>query len=199
MKNIVFDMGRVLLTFQPEIPLDKYCTNEEAKIIINRELFQAKEWVACDLGDMDKEERFASVSTRVPQAYHEELRLCNDNWHRHMKPMEGAEDFIAYVKAMGCRCYVLSNASEEFYEYFPREYDTALFDGILVSSDEHLLKPGAAIYECLLARYDLKPEESLFIDDVSANVDGARAVGMNAVQFNSNFEDIRKRLEKENG
>ncbi|MBQ5913607.1 MAG: HAD-IA family hydrolase, partial [Alistipes sp.] len=57
------------------------------------------------------------------------------------------------------------------------------FDGIVVSGDEKLLKPDPAIYDCLLGRYGLKAEESIFIDDNVANVAGAMVVGMYAIQF----------------
>jgi HAD superfamily hydrolase (TIGR01509 family) len=69
---------------------------------------------------------------------------------------------------------------------------------MVVSGEEHLLKPSAAIYNCLLERYGLRAEESLFVDDNLANVEGARAVGMQGVQFIS-AEELERTLKEEYG
>ena len=72
------------------------------------------------------------------------------------------------------------------------------FDGIVVSGEEHLLKPDAAIYRCLLERNALRAEESLFIDDNRDNVAAARAIGMEAVLF-ENAEQLEKVLREQFG
>ena len=59
----------------------------------------------------------------------------------------------------------------------------SLFEGVVVSGEEHLLKPDAKIYCCLLERYSLEAAESVFLDDNADNVAGAEAVGMEAVRF----------------
>ena len=66
------------------------------------------------------------------------------------------------------------------------------FDGIVVSADIHCIKPSAKIYQYLLERYDLIPEECLFIDDRLENVSGAIEVGMQGYQFKNDFEELRK-------
>ncbi len=58
-----------------------------------------------------------------------------------------------------------------------------LLDGTVISSEEHLLKPEPEIYRCVCERFGLKPEECLFTDDKPVNVEGAKAIGMNAVVF----------------
>ena len=94
----------------------------------------------------------------------------------------------------GYGVYGLTNWSAET---FPMVRDTypvfQEFDGIVVSGEEHLLKPDAAIYKCLLERYALQAEESLFVDDNAYNVVGARNVGMKAIQFTS-AEELEREL-----
>ena len=100
--------------------------------------------------------------------------------HTVMPRLEGALPFLQQDKKGGYRLYVLSNASDEFYIYFPKSYDVNLFEGIVVSADLHIIKPDERIYRYLLERYGLNPGETLFIDDRLENVEGAseiRSVG----------------------
>ena len=90
----------------------------------------------------------------------------------------------------GYRMYVLSNACQLFYEYFPRRFDEKLFDGIMVSSTVRLIKPDPRIYELLCSTYDLKPEECVFIDDRADNVEAAQGVGMQGIVFPGSYEGI---------
>lgn len=194
-KNIIFDMGNVLLDYNPEVPLNKYCTNEETKNIIRKELFGGNEWVQLDLGNITPEETYEAIAARIPDKYHAELKDCVHKWDICMVPLEGAKEFLQYVKENGYKLFVLSNAHKSFYDYFPRYYDLSFFDGVVVSADIHIIKPDIRIYEHLLKTYDLKPEECLFIDDRADNIEGARAAGMNAYQFNGDFEAVKSILE----
>ena len=63
-----------------------------------------------------------------------------------------------------------------------------------MSADIHIVKPDIRIYEHLLKTYKLTPEECLFIDDRADNVAGAKSAGMNAVQFNGDFGEIKSIL-----
>ena len=119
-KNIVLDMGNVLLDFNPEFVLDHFCSSEEEKNIIRKELFEGPEWALGDRGDIKDKDRFDLVKGRVPEKYHEALRSCCDKWDICMYPLEGAKEFCEYVKEHGYGIYVLSNASDLFYTYFPR-------------------------------------------------------------------------------
>ena len=78
---------------------------------------------------------------------------------------------------------------------FSRYYSLDFFDGIVVSSDIHIVKPDIRIYEYLLETYHLKAEECLFIDDRADNIEGAQRVGMQAEQFFGDFERIKEKYE----
>ena len=82
------------------------------------------------------------------------------------------------LKEKGYHTYVLSNACNRFYGYFPRFYDLNTFEGVVVSSDVKMIKPNPAIYEYILKAYNLNPEECLFIDDMEANIEAAERAGM---------------------
>jgi len=193
-KNIVLDMGKVLLNYDPYVILNKVCDTDEEKAIIDRELFNGKEWIMGDYGELKNAERFDGVSKRVPEYLHDKLREVVDNWDICMSPVDGAHEFCKLAKEKGYKVYVLSNACNKFHEYFPKNYDVNFFDGIVVSSDVHTIKPEPEIYKYLLNKYELVPEECLFIDDREENVNGAKAVGMKGVIFANNYDEIAKMI-----
>lgn len=193
-KNIILDMGNVLLDYNPCVILDKVCDTPEEKELIYKELFQGPEWIQGDYGEINNSRRFEGVSKRVPESLHEKLRECVEHWDICMKPLEGAKEFCELVKNKGRRIYVLSNACSKFYEYFPKYFPLEEFDGVVVSSDVHMIKPDIGIYQYLTEKYGLQPQECLFIDDREENVEGARAAGMEAVVFKNNYVDIAKMI-----
>ncbi len=194
-KNIIFDMGNVLLQYDPGVCLHHFVEQEEDRALIRRELFEGPEWVEGDLGHITDEERFDGVSRRVPERLHGELKACTEQWHMCMRPVAGAKEFCGYAKEQGYRLFVLSNASSSFYQYFQRFAPLDYFDGIVVSCDIHMIKPDVRIYQYLLDKYQLTPEESFFIDDMPENVAGAQKAGICGAVFHGDFEKIRKSLE----
>ncbi len=186
-KNVVFDMGNVLLRYDPELPLNAFCRGEAEKELIRRELFQGPEWVRGDLGLIRDEDRFELIKTRVPKEHWEALQSCCEKWYHYLRPMEGAFAFCERLKRQGYRLFVLSNASDAFHRYFPALAPAEYFEGVVVSADLHLLKPDRKIYEHLLRSFALKAGECLFLDDLPENVEGARAVGMQALLFKGDY------------
>lgn len=193
-KNIIFDMGNVLLDYNPQISMQILGINEEAKPVILKELFGGNEWIQLDLGNINVDEAYDSIKSRIREEFHADLRKCIDGWDICMKPLDGAREFCEFIKSKGFGVYVLSNAHKSFYRYFPRYFDLEFFDGVVVSADIHIVKPDVRIYEHILEKYNLKAEECLFIDDRQDNVEGAEKAGMNAVQFKNDFEEIKQYL-----
>ena len=190
-KNVIFDMGNVLLDYNPLIPLTKFVDKEEDRAIIQKELFESVEWVQMDLGELSREQAYETIKARIPKTLHKALHDCIYHWQICMTALEGAKEFVTKVKEQGLGVYVLSNASEVFYEYFPEFLPLEYFDGIVVSADVHMVKPDIKIYQFLLERYGLKAEECLFIDDRVPNVIAAIASGMQGVVFKGNFKEIK--------
>lgn len=194
-KNIVLDMGNVLLDYNPEFVMDQFCSSEEEKDIIRKELFNGPEWLMADKGEIKDKDRFDLVKTRVPEKYHEALKNCADRWDICMDPLDGAEDFCRYAKDHGYGVYILSNASDLFYTYFPKFMPLDFFDGVFVSADYLMLKPDVKIYRTFLEKYGLNGSECLFIDDREDNIAGAGKAGMNTFRFTGNHKEIIAYLE----
>ena len=193
-KNIVLDMGNVLLDFNPGFVLDQFCSSAEEKEIIMQELFNGPEWKMGDRGDIKDKDRFDLVKERVPEKYHEALRNCADRWDVCMTPLDGAREFCESVKNSGYGIYILSNASDLFYVYFPKFLPLDFFNGVFVSSDYLMLKPDVKIYRTFLDKYSLKGEECLFVDDREDNVEGAKEAGMNTFRFLGDYDAVLKHL-----
>ena len=189
-KNVVLDMGNVLLDFRPEYVMDQFCSSEEEKDVIRRELFEGPEWPLGDRGDIKDKDRFDLVKVRVPEKYHEALKNCALHWDICMDPLEGAKEFCEKVKEKGYKIFVLSNASDLFYVYFPKFLPLDFFDGVFVSSDYLMLKPDVEIYKTFLDKYGLKGEECLFIDDRQDNIEGAGKAGLNTFRFEGDYEKV---------
>ena len=189
-KNVVLDMGNVLLDFRPEYVMDQFCSSEEEKDVIRRELFEGPEWPLGDRGDIKDKDRYDLVKVRVPEKYHEALKNCALHWDICMDPLEGAKEFCEKVKEKGYKIFVLSNASDLFYVYFPKFLPLDFFDDVFVSSDYLMLKPDVEIYKTFLNKYGLKGEECLFIDDRQDNIEGAGKAGLNTFRFEGDYEKV---------
>ncbi|MCD8146375.1 MAG: HAD family phosphatase [Clostridiales bacterium] len=194
-KNIVMDMGNVLLDFDPQVPLDRYCSTPEEKELVRRELFQAPEWLMADQGLIRDCERFDHVKGRVPEQHWPALKACADNWWVCMhNPIPGALDFLRDCKAAGYGLYLLSNASDLFFTYFPAFCPLEFFDGAVISCREKILKPDPEIYRRLLERYHLEAVTCYFVDDRPDNVAAAQALGMSGHVFRMDYPAIRREL-----
>ena len=191
-KNVILDMGNVLLDYDPHVILNKVCETEEEKQLICTHLFESEIWLMGDRGEIKNEERYDLAKEYLPKELHPKLKMCVEHWDICMLPIAGAKEFLRQCREKGLGLYVLSNACNLFYVYFPRHYDLDSFDGVMVSSDVHLIKPDTRIYELLCSTYDLKPEECVFIDDRPDNVAASEQVGMQGIVFTGDFTVVEK-------
>lgn len=193
-RNLIFDMGNVLLRYDVEEMLANLCETDEERTVLRRELFQSETWLMGDAGEIRESEKYERIKPNVPPQFHSALQNCCAHWGDFMKPLPGAVDFCRDAKQHGYRLFVLSNASDSFLEIFPREMPMELFDGCVYSAQAKLLKPDVRIYTYLLEEFSLNPEECLFFDDVAENVAGAHLAGLHAVCFDGDFTKLRKEL-----
>lgn len=197
-KNVILDMGNVLINYNPQIVLDICCDSEAEKTVIRKELFGGQEWVWGDEGRIKDCELYDLVKQHVPQEYWTALKKCCDQWDICMQPIDGAKEFCEYVKSHGYHIYVLSNANDRFYQYFDRLLPLDFFDGVVVSCDVRMIKPDERIYRHILDKYNMDALECLFIDDRPDNVNAAKAVGMHTYQFRNNYEEMIQKFLKSN-
>lgn len=193
-KNIVFDMGNVLLWFDRDRFLDAVGAEGEDRKILMNNVYLSVEWARMDRGSMTEAEAAASMCTHVPERLHEKVHLLVDQWDRPIYPVEGMAQLVRDLKTAGYGIYLLSNASYRQHEYWPRVPGSKFFDGTLISADVKLVKPGREIYDLLCSKFSLKPEECVFIDDSAANIEGAEVAGMRGIVFHGEADEAREKL-----
>lgn len=184
-KNIVFDMGKVLLDYEP-LKVAWHFTNQAREIeLMRKNLFESEEWTLLDRGTITEEEAMKQVGERLPDDRTRELmKNCLLHWHEYnLFPKPGMEEVVQDLKKQEYHTYILSNASLRFRVYQNQIPGFSMMEGALVSAEEHLLKPEPAIYKRLFEKFSILPEESFFIDDLQVNIDGARDCGMDGYCF----------------
>lgn len=194
-RNIVFDMGNVIIKFDPPYFLDRAGVNdpEDRKLIMN-ELFRSVEWAQMDAGTLTEETAEPLILQRFPDRLKDTVRDLLYSWAYPRDMIPGMEDLIRRLKKSGYGIYLLSNASKAQHEYWPKYPVSELFDGKLISCDVRVIKPCHKIYQLFTQRFSLQPEGCLFIDDSAANVAGAIACGWQGIVFHGSAEELEKKL-----
>ena len=193
-KNIVFDMGNVIIRFDPELFMVRLGLAEEDRRLLKRELFVSLEWSRMDRGSLTDEEAAEIVCLRVPERLHDAVRRLVGMWDRPILPVEGMYELVEELRGMGYGIYLLSNASFRQHDYWPRVPASKFFDGTLISADVKLVKPQPEIYRLLCDKFSLLPEECVFIDDSTSNAEGAYFCGINALVFHGDAHEMRLKL-----
>ena len=197
-KNYVFDFGNVLARFYPDELTAPYIADKEQRKIVSDVAFDRLYWNRLDEGTISDDEVKAGICSRLTKEQGELGCRAYDNWVLNLVPVEGMPQLVADLKAKGHKIYLVSNISQKFAsEYVQNPWIAqlfGLFDGLIFSSDYKVLKPTKEIFEILLNKFALNPQECLFIDDLPANVKGAEAVGLNGYVFDGSAQNLRVAL-----
>ena len=193
-RNILFDMGNVLIRFDRKTFLDRLDVSEEDKTVLLREVFANVEWAQMDRGSRTEATALESMCKRLPQRLHKAAEQLVFHWDEPMLPIDGMYQLVEELKEKGYGVYLLSNASVRQHEYWPRIAASKFFDGTLISADVHAVKPQPEIYRLCLEKFGLRAEESFFVDDVGANVEGAVNCGLQGAVFFGDVSRLRKEL-----
>ena len=195
-RNIVFDMGNVLLWFDPERFMDhEGITGKQDREIIRRELFRSAEWAQMDLGVLTEQEAEKLILPRIPEKLRTNVSNLLFHWPDSRETVPGMEDLLRRLKEAGYSLYLLSNASIMQHEYWPRFQMSTLFTGKLISCDEGIVKPDPRIYGRFTEKFGLNPGECLFIDDQPINIAAAVNCGWSGIVFHGDAEELKKKLD----
>ncbi len=193
-RNLVFDMGNVLVRWTPDSLMDWMGINDcESREELKKKMFQSPEWSLLDWGVLDEDGAERIFCSRIGENLHPYINHAL-HWFDMIHPVEGMAAYIEKKKNEGYGIYLLSNASASTKDYFHLIPGSQFFDGVVFSGDVGLIKPMPEIYDLLLKRYSLRGEECLFIDDLPVNVAGALHEGMNGVVFRKNIGEIEEYL-----
>lgn len=193
-KNILFDMGNVLIHFDRRVFLDRLSISEEDKQLLLREVFLSVEWVQMDRGTLREETAEPLMCRRLPGHLHDAVHQLVSCWDQPMLPVEGMKELVAELKEKGYHIYLLSNASLRQHDYWERIPGWEYFQGKLISADVQVMKPNPDYYRLALEKFSLDPRECFFIDDVPANIEGAQSCGIRGAVFHMNVQLLRQQL-----
>ena len=194
-KNIVFDVGQVLVDFDWKGYLASFGFPKEEEEVLAREIFMSPLWGERDRSDKEEAEYVEGFVSHAPE-YAEDIRRVMASSDKTIRQRDYAETWTRYLKSKGYHLFILSN-----YATWPLEVtkpDMAFLknmEGEIWSCDVKVIKPEPEIYEILLSRFHLKPEETVFMDDNPRNCEAARKAGMHSFVF-ENFKQAAAELEK---
>ena len=193
-RNVIFDMGNVLLRFDRELFLDRVGAVGEDREALRREIFCSDDWIGMDRGDHDEPQAAEKMCARLPEHLHSAVHSLVSEWDEPMLPVAGMAELVEELKGNGYVIYLLSNASIRQHEYWPRIPGWQFFDGKIISADEKVMKPHPDYYLRALERFKLIPGECVFIDDVPANIEGAMYCGIPGIVFHGDAKLLRRQL-----
>lgn len=183
LKNIIFDFGNVIMNYNPDEILNHYELSPEDHDLIRKTIFESKEWGEIDSGKITEEEATEIFISKVPDKLKSKVKQIMATWPENVDFYEPVFNYMEELRKQGYKIYGLSNTGMQFANFVKNSEMGNYFDGYVFSAQEKLMKPDRRIYERLIARYILNPEESIFIDDLKANTDAAKKLGMLAFTF----------------
>ncbi|MDO4324385.1 MAG: HAD family phosphatase, partial [Lachnospiraceae bacterium] len=195
-RNIIFDIGGVLVGFDWPGYIKQYGFAPEKEAAITQALMDGPVWKELDRGIWTMEELLEGFISLAPQ-YREDVRRVFLNSGGCIYRQEYAIPWITSLKKRGYHVYFLSNYSEWMIEQTKDALDFLPYlDGGIFSCDVKQIKPDAAIYQSLLKKYPaIRPEESVFLDDSAANVEAAGKLGFYGIVVQDHAQADRE-LEK---
>lgn len=193
-RNIIFDMGNVLMNWSPQRMLAELPVQEKSRALLQKELFGGPEWAKLDEGTISEEEFMERVCARLPEWAIEDAHITMDHWHEYMYAYDDTFHLVKELKAAGYGLYLLSNAAARFHQYEPRVSAFHYLDGRFISADFKCVKPQPVIYEKFLSHFGLRPEECLFIDDMPANIEGGKAANIDGIVYDGDVNHLRELL-----
>jgi putative hydrolase of the HAD superfamily len=194
-RTVVFDLGGVLIQWNPERILAGFYREPELRAAARQAVFDHPDWRALDQGTLDSREALARFAARTgrPQT---EMAALMQAMRESLTPIPESWALVRELAAARVPLYALSNIPTESWQHLAANCPGwNLFQGVLISAEVQALKPDPEIFEHLIRRYRLDRAATVFIDDHEPNVAGARRVGLHGFVFRG-AADCRAQLRR---
>ena len=191
-KNLVFDLGNVLIEWNSEKILTSFEPEKERRQLLRQVIFESGVWHQTDKGELSLKEACDEGLAQLDDSYHSAVQNIFYNWYEVVEVYSGLQEQIRLWAEQGYRIYILSTTCEIFYRIekagllpiYP------LLSGYILSSEVGVVKPELEIYQKLLKKYGIEPTESVFIDDIQANLDTAAELGFETILAEKESDNI---------
>ena len=183
--NIIFDLGGVVVTWQPEDIIAKVFADPADQAMARTQILGHDDWIALDRGTLP---RHAAIERAAKRTGLSEGHVAE--FLRQVPPalvaIPGTIDLLYGLKAQGHMLFCLSNMHVASIDHLEKSYTFwEVFAGVVISCRVHLCKPEPAIYTYLLETYGLDGADTVFIDDTEVNLSAAKQFGIQTVKFES--------------
>ncbi|RUW79115.1 HAD family phosphatase [Mesorhizobium sp. M1E.F.Ca.ET.063.01.1.1] len=182
-RHIVFDIGRVLIHYDPDLAFSRLIPDAEERKWFFANICTSEWNLEQDRGRTWEEAEALLIAEHPDHA--ENIRNFRRHWHE-MVP-HAYDDSVALMIELiegGHDVTMLTNFAVDTLAEARQRFDfLSRPRGVTVSGEIGLIKPDRAIYDHHIAAFGLEPSATLFIDDSQKNVDGAKAAGWQAVLF----------------
>ena len=197
--DIILDMGNVLLEWNKDKILKAVAKTEKDYLILDKAIFQSGLWERLDLGTLTREELVDEVLSLLGDCYQKKVEEVIWDWPTYIDIYREVFPLLVRLKEKGHRIFVLSNTSPVFYELLKDQLAPLekILDGFVLSCDIKAIKPDRKMFEEILVKYQLNPDNCIFLDDVKENTNMAESLGIKAYQVKqrSDVVDILKKFE----
>ena len=196
-KNIIFDLCGVIFDYNPRKYIEKFGYDNKTTELLFKEVFWGKEWMELATKPTGTFKEIKNdIKTRIPEYSKQIDELVSGNWKSMLTIRKDEEQFFMQTKNRGFKVYILSDLSKECYDYDITLTEIfKIADGAVYSFEVGSNKPNINNFTTLLNKYDLTPNESIFIDDNPSNIKIANELGIHGIVFKS-LEQCKKELEK---
>lgn len=195
-KNIVFDLGNVLLKDNPSIILKDLDIPDNIKKNIESKFFNNLQYI--DLGEETIKDHF--MKCKFDFSIDETIQEKLINYYKYRPFNDEVIELMNELKENGYMIYILSNNNKETYEYLKEQPMFECVDGWIVSCNYHIIKPNKEIYFKLFNMFNIKPDECFFIDDNKKNVEIGVMLGMQGFTFkcSNNIDELINNMKQNN-
>ncbi len=194
-KNVILDIGNVLVDWDWEGYFEYLgYVEEDVFDALAGYTVLSHRWKDLDRGEKGDENVINEMIDVAPM-WESDILHVMEHIGEAVIQFKYAKRWIKEIKESGRKVYILSNYSKYLFDQTEdEELDfLELVDGAVFSFEEHYIKPEKKIYEILLSRYDLNPEECVFIDDRPENVEAAEKLGIKGIVF-EDFDEVHEKL-----
>ena len=201
-KNVIFDIGNVIFNFNLLNVLPTFTDNKDEQKFIFNNIINSPEWLGHALIDTGYIKREDAIEIVKDRTNHINDKLISDFWnnyHDYASIDENVIDLIKKLKDNNYKIYLLSNINPCTHDFMKKSGLFDLVDGYVLSYIEHQIKPYESIYKTLIERYNLIPNECIFVDDKEINVETANKLGIQGKNVKpDNYDSIIEMLSSYN-
>ena len=196
-KNVVFDFGQVMVHFEPSYMVGKYVEDKDDAALLEQVIFDRLYWDKLDRGTITDEEVIEGCRSRLPERLWDVTDKIYYNWIYNIPEIDGMRALVARIKKeYGVRVALLSNICTYFAAHSDEIPCLEEFEKCIFSAVAGHVKPHADMFEYLCDSCDMLPEETVFVDDNAANIQGSEAYGIKGYLFDGDVEKLNAYLDE---